>query len=178
MSVENPRLDTTPPVQLSPTHLGNVVLGNNLVSVVQFDEPVANASVSGLPAGVTATTSINGKDVTISFTVNPLVYQFTNPTDTHSIVLGVSDAAGNSAPYTQQVSFIDVAPIFTPKSDVSYYDIGGGELVAPLTDVCPPVGSVDQLGRVIVSCTVEVTLESGEVAFGDLTYNSDTNRVE
>ncbi len=155
-----------------------MTLGNNLVSVVQFDENVANASVSGLPAGVTATTNISGKDVTITFTVNPLVYQFANPTDTHSIVLVVSDAAGNSAPYTQQVNIMDVAPAFTPKPDVSYYDIGGGELVAPLTDVCPPVGSVDQLGRVIVSCTVEVTLESGEVAFGELRYNPATNRVE
>jgi hypothetical protein len=124
VSVDNPRLDTTPPVQLSPTNLGNVVLGNNLVSVVQFDEPVANASVSGLPAGVTATTSINGKDVTISFTVNPLVYQFTNSTDTHSIVLLASDAAGNSAPHTEQVSITDVAPIFAPRPDVTRGDYG------------------------------------------------------
>ena len=146
--------DTTAPSQTSSLNLGTFTLGNSLTQTLNFDEAIASATISGLPTGVTATTSISGSSVTVTLSVNPTTFVFSSATQSIPFTLTVTDAANNPRANSETASVNDVAPNFAAQADATVNDDGGFNPIVPIPNICP-AGS-DQFGRSIVSCTVTV----------------------
>lgn len=152
-------IDAVAPSQTNSTNLGSFTLGNTLTQTLTFDEVISTAVVSGLPAGVSATTNISGSSVTVIVSVNPFVYTFSSATDIIPFTLTVGDGApaSNTRTLSESAQISDVAPSFAAQTDATRGDNFGISSIVPVTNICP-TGS-DQFGRTI-NCTVIVTLNA------------------
>lgn len=175
MTVTTPA-DVLAPSQTNSTNLGSFTLGNTLTRTLTFDEAISTAIVSGLPAGVSATTNISGNSVTVVLSVDPLVYGFASATDTISFTLTVGDGAptSNTRAISESAQISDVAPSFAAQSDATRDDDGAFLPMIPVTGICPT--GTDSFGRAIASCVVTVVNPPhGDIG---LSYNSATNAIE
>lgn len=169
-------IDAVAPSQTNSTNLGTFTLGNTLTQTLTFDEAISTAVVSGLPAGITETHSISGNQVTITLSVNPLVYTFSSATDTILFTLTVGDGApaSNTRTLSESAQISDVAPSFAAQVDATRDDDGAFNPIIPVTNICPT--GTDSFGRMIASCIVTVVNPPhGDIG---LSYNSATNAIE
>lgn len=169
-------IDAVAPSQTNSTNLGSFTLGNTLTQTLTFDEAISTVVVSGLPAGITETHSISGNQVTITLSVNPLIYTFSSATDTIPFTLTVGDGApaSNTRTLSESAQISDVAPSFAAQTDATRDDDGAGNPIIPVTGICPT--GTDSFGRTIISCVVTV-VNPPHNDMG-LSYNAASNYIE